>query len=215
MKKVLILILASVFLMGAASAGDNPPGHNKGGDVTVGVKVGVTNTNDNTNLNVNENSNTNILKNKSISISDGGDARASSYQDQGQFQSQGNSQSIVVEDSGEQHYSGEYRVEQTVPAYSPPMTSMNPCLIGYSGGIGGTAGAISLGGYVTDEDCVAQNNAQVINTLGHASLAIEVMCAQDSVYAADQRLPQERRHCSPRKETKEDDKDGIASNFGW
>ena len=201
--------------------------HNdEGGDVNVRTSNRTTVDTRNNNSNRNTNTNLNVTTSDSNSSSNSrsnSDSRSSSDQRQDQFQGQNQgqyqganndqAQSLTYNESNEMRYSGGYEVKTNTGSYAPSMDSANPCIMGVSAGASAIGGALSFGGYIVDDACVAQNNAMRLTEMGMGTVAYEVMCGLDSVYEADQRSA---KQCTERPESTDKERNnGVASNFGW
>lgn len=83
--------------------------------------------------------------------------------------------------------------------FVPNLTTSNgTCMGSLSTGIAVSGFGGGFGKTYTSAECNARFNANQLNALGAPDLAMEVMCAVDAIYNADQRM--KRPRCQPRDE---------------
>lgn len=107
----------------------------------------------------------------SISGAYAGGSKSSSY-------SGGNTQSVVVTDSGKMHYSGSYELKN-VP--NPPDVIANPtapCRVSVGVAGSGVGFGFGVGSSVLDEGCDAREDSRLLYNMGHQNLALARLCAK-------------------------------------
>jgi len=150
--------------------------------------------NDNTNLNANsvsgsvssrnDNSNMNVNSNKS-EASAGAVAGATSKSSSGAIAgsySGGNTQAVVVTDSGQLHYSGGYEIKNVPNVVMGNVYPTSPCMGSSSAGGSGVGFGISFGTSWTDDECGLRETSRSFSGLGMKADAVAVLCM--SKYAA-------------------------------
>jgi hypothetical protein len=82
------------------------------------------------------------------------------------------------------NYGGSYTVRNTPEVIAPSVVGGNPCSVGASGGVSMPGFGISLGGTWADKACERRQQAALLFNMGEQSIAVELMCQDDSVRAA-------------------------------
>jgi hypothetical protein len=105
----------------------------------------------------------------------GGDAKSGSY-------SGGNTQNVVVTDSGKLDYSGKYEVHNVPSVFSGNVYPTAPCMGSSTIGGAGIGWGLSIGSSWTDDECGVRETARSFNGLGMKEDALKILCT--SKYAA-------------------------------
>lgn len=94
----------------------------------------------------------------------------------------GNTQNVVVTDSGRMEYSGKYEVKNVPSVFSGNVYPTAPCMGSSTVGGAGVGFGFSVGTSWTDEECGIRETSRSFNGLGLKDDAIKVLCT--SKYAA-------------------------------
>lgn len=94
----------------------------------------------------------------------------------------GNTQNVVVTDSGRMEYSGKYEVKNVPSVFSGNVYPTSPCMGSSSVGGAGVGFGFSVGTSWTDDECGIRETSRSFNGLGLKDDAIKVLCT--SKYAA-------------------------------
>lgn len=86
-------------------------------------------------------------------------------------------------------YKGAYTVHNTPDVVAPGLTSgLNTCAGSYAAGVAVAGFGLTGGGTVVDEGCERRNMAAVLQQMGEADAAREVLCEDDVVRSAFARV---------------------------
>ena len=181
MKKFFQACIATMFLCsGMVYAGSNN-GPNYGDVITNNTNTTYEvkqNTNIDNDVRANASAYVNSItssQSNSVSLSQGGSAQSFSN-------SGGNTQSVVVTDSGRMHYSGSYTVKNAPNVVSGNVYPTSPCMGGTSVGGSGVGFGFSVGSSWTDDECGIRETARSFAGMGMHDDAIAILCS--SKYAA-------------------------------